>query len=130
MNNKEISDIFEKSPIIFPDHVNYSDDKPWYSPPGWNGVFLKDLISESDTDGKFSYHLVRIQENKEVPFHKHDLQWEWNVILEGDGFFELEKKKIPAKCGQTYVTPPGISHTVRAGKRDLVLIALFAPALS
>ena len=121
--------LLEKTTIIFPDHVSDSDDIPWYSPPGWKGVFLKDLIGDTQTNGKFSYHLVRVQENCEVPLHSHDTQYEWNVILGGNGIFTLDNRDFPITKGQTFVTPPGVTHIVRAGNRDLVLLAMFVPSL-
>ncbi len=126
---QDISGVFENAPIIFPDSATDTDAKPWYSPPGWNGVFLKDLMSEKDTAGKFSYHMVKIQEQCEVPHHDHDVQWEWNVILKGNGSFRLGAQNIPITTGQTFATPPGVSHTVQAGTQELVLLAMFVPAL-
>lgn len=119
----------ENTTIFFPNLITHADELPWYSPPNWKGVFLKDLISEHMTDGKFSYHLVRIQENCEVPLHSHKIQWEWNIILAGNGIFTLAKKDISVEKGQTFVTPPGVTHIVRAGNRDLVLLAIFIPPL-
>jgi len=126
---KDISRVFEEGSIIFPDCTGEVDSKPWYSPPGWDGVFLKDLITDKETDGKFSYHIVRIQEHCEVPDHDHNTQWEWNLILNGNGSFQLDKKNVFVKTGQTFATPPGIHHTVKAGNRELILLAMFVPAL-
>lgn len=114
---------------FFQDHVSDSDDIPWYSPPGWKGVFLKDLIGDTQTNGKFSYPLVRVQENCEVPLHCHDSQYEWNVILGGNGIFTLDNRDFPITKGQTFVTPLGVSHIVQAGNRDLVFLAMFVPSL-
>jgi quercetin dioxygenase-like cupin family protein len=129
MRNDDMSSTLEKTTIFFPEQVVHADDMPWYSPPGWKGVFLKDLIGENQTYGKFSYHLVRVQENCEVPLHSHDTQWEWNAILGGNGTFILNKKEISVSKGQTFVTPPGVSHIIRAGNRDIVLLAMFVPPL-
>lgn len=127
---KDISEIFEDNSIIFPDKSRRTNENPWYSPPGWKGVFLKDIISETETKSMFSYHIVRIQEQCEVPEHDHATQWELNLIISGDGHFLLNGRDHPVKSGQTFVTPPGISHRVRAGDRDLVLLAIFVPPLA
>jgi len=129
MKYSEISEIFEQAAVHFPECSDKVDSKPWYSPPGWKGVFLKDLITGKDTDGKFSYHLVRIQDHCEVPNHSHETQWEWNAILSGEGTFLLEQKIIPARIGEIFTTPPGKHHTVKAGNKDLALMAVFVPAL-
>jgi quercetin dioxygenase-like cupin family protein len=130
MIQQEISRIFEEGSIIFPKYSTDANSKPWYNPPGWNGVFLRDLITENETRGKFTYHLVRIQDHCEVPKHDHATQWEFNLILSGNGQFLFGNEKIPIKIGQTYITPPGTNHTVQAKTRDLVLLALFIPAMT
>ena len=106
-------------------------EKPWYSHPAWNGVFLKDLVTAKETGGAFSYHLVRVSRNCEVADHDHETQWEWNVVLAGTGSFLLDGREVPVVGpGQTFVTPPRTHHTVSAGSDELSLLALFVPALA
>ncbi|MFH0967553.1 MAG: cupin domain-containing protein [Methanobacteriota archaeon] len=126
---KDISGVFEHAPIIFPDSATDTESKPWYSPPGCYWFLLKDFMSEKETAGNLSYHMVMSQEQCEVPHHDHDVQWEWNVILKGNGSFRLGTKNIKITAGQTFATPPGVSHTVQAGSQELVLLAMFVPAL-
>jgi len=128
MIHTDVSKIFDQGMVVFPDHME-DIKKSWYTPPGWIGVSLKDIISGKDTDGAFSYHLVRIAKRSEVPSHAHDTQWEWNVILNGNGSFVIQEKEMQVTIGETYVTPPGISHTVKAGNSELVITATFVPAL-
>lgn len=64
-----------------------------------------------------------------MPSHDHETQWEWNVILKGTGSFVIQEKETQVTTGETYVTPPGISHTVKAGNSELVITAVFVPAL-
>jgi quercetin dioxygenase-like cupin family protein len=126
-----ISEPFEQGEILFPGLAFRATEKPWYSPPAWNGVSLKDLVSAKETGGAFSYHLVRVAPDCEVPDHDHEIQWEWNVVLAGTGSFLLDGQEVPvAKPGQTFVTPPRIHHTVSAGSDELTLLALFVPALA
>jgi len=129
MDQQHISEMFEQGVVIFPRLEIEAADKPWYSPPGWKGVYLKDLVTGKETDGKFSYHIVKIEPNCEVTDHDHETQWEWNVILNGTGVFLLDDTEITAKPGQTFATPPGIHHTVSAGDEELSLLAHFIPAL-
>lgn len=129
MIHTDTSKIFDQGMVVFPDHQEDINKKSWYTPPGWVGVSLKDIITGKDTDGAFSYHLVRIAKRSEVPSHAHDTQWEWNVILNGNGSFVIQEKEMQVTIGETYATPPGVSHTVKAGNRELVLTATFVPAL-
>jgi quercetin dioxygenase-like cupin family protein len=129
MIHTDIARILDQGQVVFPDNKQDIDAKPWYTPPGWIGVSLKDIISGSETGGAFSYHLVRINKHCEVPSHSHDTQWELNVILNGNGSFILQEQEIPVTIGQTFATPPGVTHTVQAGNSDLVLSAVFVPAL-
>nr|WP_319538250.1 cupin domain-containing protein [uncultured Methanospirillum sp.] len=129
MIHTDVSRIFDQGTVVFPDHKEDINKKSWYTPPGWVGVSLKDIITGKDTGGAFSYHLVRITRHCEVPSHVHDTEWEWNVILNGNGSFVIQEKETQVVIGETYVTPPGISHTVKAGNSDLVITATFVPAL-
>jgi quercetin dioxygenase-like cupin family protein len=129
MIHTDVSRIFDQGMVIFPDHKEDINKKSWYTPPGWVGVSLKDIITGKDTSGAFSYHLVKIARHCEVPPHAHEAQWEWNVILNGTGSFVIQETEMPVTIGETYVTPPGISHTVKAEDRELVITAVFVPAL-
>jgi quercetin dioxygenase-like cupin family protein len=130
MEQYDISELFEQGALLYPDLEVRADEKPWYAPPVWNGVFLKDLVTGQETGGAFSYHLVRVRPNCEVADHDHETQWEWNVVLGGTGSFLIGGKEIPVTPGQTFVTPPRHHHTVSAGDSDLSLLAIFVPALA
>lgn len=130
MNPADLSARFETGAVIFPGCTTDAADRPWHAPPGSNGVFLKDLATGSETDGKFSYHLVRIAKGCAVASHDHDIPWEWNMILRGSGTIILGDREIPVAAGQSCATPPKIPHAVKAGDEDLLLVALFVPALA
>jgi quercetin dioxygenase-like cupin family protein len=129
MDQKHITEIFEQGAVLFPDFETDAAEKPWCPHPAWKGVFLKDLVTGKETDGKFSYHLVRVSKDCEVMDHDHKTQWEWNLIVSGNGVFVIGDKEVTIAPGQTYVTPPGIHHIVSAGDEDLMLLAIFTPAL-
>ncbi len=131
MEQHDISELFEQGAVLFPGLEVRAIEKPWYSHPAWNGVFLKDLVTAKETGGAFSYHLVRVSRNCEVADHDHESQWEWNVVLAGTGAFLVDGREIPVvRPGQTFVTPPRTHHTVSAGNVELSLLALFVPALA
>ncbi|MCU0631307.1 MAG: cupin domain-containing protein [Methanoregulaceae archaeon] len=129
MEPKHIRDIFEQGAVLFPDFENDAAEIPWKPHPKWEGVFLKDLVTGKATGGKFSYHLVKVNKDFEVKDHDHTTQWEWNLIISGDGIFVIGDKEVTIEPGQTFVTPPGIHHIVSAGDQDLLLLAIFTPAL-
>jgi len=129
MEPKKIPEIFEQGAVLFPRMEIEANAKPWYSLPGSKGVFLKDLVTGKETGGKFSYHLVRVWKDSEVPDHEHETQYEWNLIISGKGVFVIGDREVTIAPGQTYVTPPKNHHTVCATGEDLSLLALFIPAL-
>ena len=129
MDQKSMTDVFGNGAVLFPDFETDAAAKPWTPHPRWKGVFLKDLVTGNETGGKFSYHLVKVLQDCEVKDHGHETQWEWNQIIDGDGIFVIGDKEVPIEPGQTFVTPPGIHHIVSAGDEDLVLLAIFVPAL-
>jgi len=129
MEPNKITETFEQGVVVFPHMETEANAKPWYSLPGCEGVFLKDLVTGKETGGKFSYHLVRVWKNSEVSDHDHETQCEWNLIISGKGTFVIGGREVSIVPGQTFVTPPKNHHTVRAGDEDLSLLALFIPAL-
>jgi len=129
MEPNKMAEIFEQGSVFLPHLEIEAVAKPWYSHPASKGVFLKDLVTGKETDGKFSYHLVRVWKDCEVPDHDHETQWEWNLVTSGKGSFVIGDKEVTIAPGQTFVTPPKNHHTVSAGHEDLSLLALFVPAL-
>jgi quercetin dioxygenase-like cupin family protein len=130
MEQQGILGLFEQGAVLFPDFEVAGGKGSWHPVPAWNGVFLKDLVTGKETGGAFSYHLMRIQRNGEIPGHDHETQWSWNLVFAGTGSFVLGGKGVPIKVGQTFITPPGVHHAVRAGDDEVVLLAIFVPALA
>jgi len=129
MGQQDLLELFEHGTVLFPDLEVRAAEKPWYASPTWKGVFLKDLVTGKETGGAFSYHLMRVERNSEIPDHAHETQWSWNVVLGGTGLFVLGGRRVPVEVGQTFVTPPQVHHAVSAGDDELSLLAIFVPAL-
>lgn len=104
-------------------------DIPWSKHPVFEGVELKHIITSKDTDGKFSYHLVRIAPNKSIENHSHETQLETHEIVAGSGVCINEGITIPYDVGTISIIPSGIPHKVTAGDDGLYLFAKFIPAL-
>lgn len=104
-------------------------DIPWSKHPVFEGVELKHIVTSKDTDGKFSYHLVRIAPNKSIKNHIHETQLETHEIIAGFGVCINEDISLPYEVGTISIIPTGIPHEVTAGDDGLYLFAKFIPAL-
>ncbi len=77
----------------------------WNQHPTFAGVALKHLITGSDTEGRFSAHLVRLDAGCEIGDHVHPDCWELHEVAGGDGYCVLNGKTIPYKLGVAAVLP-------------------------
>ena len=101
----------------------------WSKHPTFEGVELKHIVTAKDTDGQFSYHLVRIAPNKSIKNHIHETQLETHEVIAGSGVCINDGASIPYKPGTISIMPSGIPHEVNAGNDGLYLFAKFIPAL-
>lgn len=101
----------------------------WSAHASFDGVELKHLITAVDTDGKYSYHLVRIAPDKKIGVHTHKEQLETHEIIAGSGFCTIKGKKLRYEEGVISIIPAGDEHEVIAGDKGLYLFAKFMPAL-
>jgi quercetin dioxygenase-like cupin family protein len=129
MKESRIVDLFDEAKIIYPEKEVDAKETAWYEHPAFKGVFLKDLIRGKDTGDQFSCHIVMIEKGCEVGSHSHNVQWEFNEAIDGKGVFILGDKEIRFNAGYSFVTPPGVEHTVIAEGKDLYILAKFVPAL-
>ena len=102
---------------------------PWSKHPTFEGVELKHIVTAKDTNGEFSYHLVRIAPNKSIKNHVHETQLETHEVIAGSGVCINNSATIPYEVGTISIIPIGIPHEVNAGKDGLYLFAKFIPAL-
>lgn len=101
----------------------------WTEHPSYSGVYLKHMIKGADTGGLFSSHMVRIDPLCHIETHCHENQVELHEIIGGNGQCRLSEETFEYHPGETAVIPRGVSHRVWAGKKGLILIAKFFPAL-
>ena len=101
----------------------------WSKHPTFEGVELKHIVTAKDTDGQFSYHLVRIAPNKSIKNHIHETQLETHEVIAGSGVCINDGASIPYEPGTISIMPSGIPHEVNAGDDGLYLFAKFIPAL-
>lgn len=113
--------IFNQGKLVLPENEKSFDQVQWSKHPTFEGVELKHIVTSKDTDGKFSYHLVRIAPNCSIKKHIHETQLETHEIIEGSGECINAGKKL------TYV--PGVISIMPAAVEGLYLFAKFIPPL-
>jgi len=104
-------------------------DLAWNQHPAFAGVALKHLLTGKDTDGRYSYHLVRIAPNSSIGDHIHATQLETHEVIAGSGICINNGTELSYTPGTISVMPAGIHHEVNAGGEGLYLFAKFMPAL-
>jgi mannose-6-phosphate isomerase-like protein (cupin superfamily) len=129
METSEISACMANGSITYVGRDDQAGSFQWNEHPKFRGVYLKHLIRGADTEGRLSCHLVRIDPNSLLEQHIHEDQWELHEVIEGEGSFILETKETQYYPGRMGMIPKGTSHKVIAGKKGLVLLAKFFPAL-
>lgn len=104
-------------------------DLKWNPHAAFEGVELKHLITSEQTDGQFSYHLVKIASNKRIGLHIHADQLETHEVIAGSGICINNDVKLEYRTGVITILPKAIKHEVIAGDEGLLLFAKFIPAL-
>ena len=101
----------------------------WSDHPVFEGVSLKHIITGKDTNGEYSYHLVRIAPNKSIRDHIHETQLETHEVISGSGICINDGNELIYEPGVISIMPAKVHHEVNAGDDGLYLFAKFFPAL-
>lgn len=115
--------------LLLPKKIISFKDIPWSKHPTFEGVELKHLLSSKETNGEFSYHLVKIAPNKKIGSHIHETQLETHEVIAGSGICINSKKEFIYESGSISIFPMKVPHEIIAGKDGLYLFAKFIPAL-
>ena len=126
---KNLFETFNRRQLIIPNKTLNFESVAWSKHPTFDGVELKHIVTSSDTNGEFSYHLVRIAPNKSILNHIHELQLETHEVISGEGTCINNQYEIHYSPGIISIMPKGIPHEVHAGDDGLLLFAKFIPAL-
>ncbi len=124
-----IFESFNQGKLVLPESRKNFGEIAWSKHPTFEGVELKHMITAKDTDGQFSYHLVRIAPNCSIQNHIHETQLETHEVIAGNGVCINAGKAIDYECGVISIMPAGVPHEVNAGAEGLYLFAKFIPAL-
>lgn len=120
---------FNNGKLITPAATKDFINIPWREHPNFTGVALKHILTSEETNGAYSYHLVRIAPNCSIGEHIHETQLETHEVIAGNGACINEGSAIAYEPGVISVFPAGIPHEVNAGEDGLYLFAKFMPAL-
>lgn len=129
MENKMLFEKFNKGNLLLPNKEVSFEEIVWSKHPTFEGVELKHIITSKETNGKFSFHLVRIAPNKKIGMHVHETQLETHEVIYGTGVCINDGAKINYTPGTISIFPATIEHEVIAGDAGLYLFAKFFPAL-
>ena len=128
----EFKDLFDKfnidGKLCLPDGTIKFEDIPWSKHPTFEGVELKHIITAKQTDGLFSFHLVRIAPNKKIGNHVHIEQLETHEVIAGSGLCINDGTELAYVPGVISFFQKNHPHEVIAGPDGLYLFAKFMPA--
>ena len=121
--------LFNKGKLVLPEKEAGFAKIEWSKHPTFAGVELKHIITAKDTEGMFSYHLVRIAPDCSIGNHIHETQLETHEVIKGSGRCVNAGSTIPYEPGTISIMQAGTAHEVHAGSEGLYLFAKFMPAL-
>lgn len=127
--NNQVFEAFNNGAYVIPGKEIKFEEISWSKHPTFEGVELKHILTGKDTDGAFSYHLVRIAPNKSILNHIHETQLETHEVIAGNGTCINDGEAIEYRPGVISLMPAKIPHEVHAGNEGLYLFAKFFPAL-
>ena len=125
----EVFEAFDNGKLELPQKTIEFKDIPWTEHPVFAGVELKHIVKAKETDGAYSYHLVRIAPNCSIKDHIHDPQLETHEVIAGYGKCVNGGTEIRYEPGVVSIMPARVHHEVHAGEEGLYLFAKFMPAL-
>ena len=126
---KTLFEEFDYGKFVSPYGKKRFEELPWNPHPKFEGVALKHLLTSADTNGEFSFHLVRIAPGKSIGEHIHETQTETHEVADGSGVCINEGMEIPYAPGVMTILKKGTPHSVNAGSEGLFIFAKFFPPL-
>jgi len=106
-----------------------SQQPVWSDHPKFTGVHMRRLASGAQSAGRFTTLLVSIDPDSRMLAHRHASEVEQHVVLSGGGRLELGGEIRDYQPGSLAIIPQNAEHSVTAGERGMVILALFSPAL-
>ncbi|GAU76901.1 cupin [Fusibacter sp. 3D3] len=129
MENQNLFQTFSKGHLVLPNSKVEFDKLQWHAHKQFQGVSLKHIITSEQTDGLFSYHLVKIEPFMKIGMHVHESQLETHEIISGTGICLNQTTEMSYAPGVISIFNKGEQHEVIADADGLYLFAKFMPAL-
>ena len=98
---------------------------PWNPHKDFEGVFLKNVLTEDQTGGLLACKLVRVEPNHELGMHAHPASMELHEVITGSGVCITEHGEISYVPGTIGFIARNAPHAVRAGENGLCFFAKF-----
>lgn len=127
--NNNVFEEFNSGILILPNLKKDFSKIEWSKHPAFEGVELKHIVTSNETNGIFSYHLVRIAPNMAIKSHIHQTQLETHEVISGFGTCINDGAEIEYNPGTISIMPANVPHEVIAGDDGIYLFAKFFPAL-
>ena len=108
--NKEVFEAFTCGRLAVPGKNIPFEQIAWSKHPTFEGVELKHMITGKETDGQFSYHLVRIAPGKAIKNHIHETQLETHEVIAGAGVCINDGAEIKSFKGAVVRNPSHYFH--------------------
>lgn len=119
----------QRGALLLPEGGLDFGEIPWEAHAAFAGVELKHIVTSAQTDGRFSFHLVRIAPGKKIGSHAHKTQLETHEVIAGGGWCINNGVRLAYKPGTIAILPENSPHEVIANDDGLRLFAKFMPAL-
>ena len=129
MNNQQLFENFNNGQLRLPNSEKSFKDILWSKHPTFEGVEIKHILTSKNTEGLFSYHLVRIAPNKSIKNHIHETQLETHEVISGSGSCVNAGMTLNYESGTISIFLAGVPHEVKAGEDGLYIFAKFFPPL-
>lgn len=129
MKTTHIGKYFDKGRLSLPEGDVRFETLPWAPHPVYEGVVLKHLVRGAFSEGRFSYHLVRIMPGMKIGMHVHEGQVETHEVLAGAGVCLNNGVMLNYAPGVISIFAADTAHEIVAGEEGLFLFARFFPAL-
>jgi mannose-6-phosphate isomerase-like protein (cupin superfamily) len=130
MTGKELFDKFDNGVFSIPGLTVDVGALNWYTHPEFGDLEIKDIVTGALTEGKYSFHLLRLAPNGKIGLHSHETQTEINEVISGYGICVNGGKETDLIPGTITVSPAQVEHKMIAGDAGLLLFAKFFPALN
>ncbi|MCL2590303.1 MAG: cupin domain-containing protein [Betaproteobacteria bacterium] len=128
-SGKTLFAAFEQGELALPGRRVMFMERDWQPHSQFAGVALKHLLTATDTNGAFSYHLVCVEPGCAIGEHMHATQRETHEVIAGAGVCRNQNEDFDYRTGVVSLIEPGVQHSVTAGGEGLLLFAKFIPPL-